>query len=74
MLDRVTPRQQLREELITITRMLMGQTPQIKGDLPGPDAARDKDDTGAQTTATDDGDADVEASAPETTTDTSANS
>jgi len=37
MLDRVTPRGQLREELITITRMLLGLPPQIKGDLPPPD-------------------------------------
>ncbi|MGX9356238.1 acetyl-CoA carboxylase, carboxyltransferase subunit beta [Roseobacteraceae bacterium S113] len=36
MLDRVTPRAQMREELITITRMLMGQPPAIKGDLPPP--------------------------------------
>jgi acetyl-CoA carboxylase carboxyl transferase subunit beta len=36
MLDRVTPRTQLREELITITRMLMGQTPVVAGDLPAP--------------------------------------
>ncbi|MBC7133698.1 MAG: acetyl-CoA carboxylase carboxyltransferase subunit beta [Roseovarius sp.] len=36
MLDRVTPRGALREELITITRMLMGLPPAIKGDLPAP--------------------------------------
>jgi acetyl-CoA carboxylase carboxyl transferase subunit beta len=42
MLDRVTHRKQLREELITITRMLLGQTPAIKGDLPAPDATVDK--------------------------------
>jgi acetyl-CoA carboxylase carboxyl transferase subunit beta len=36
MLDRVTPRAQMREELITITRMLMGLTPAIMGDLPPP--------------------------------------
>lgn len=36
MLDRVTHRVQLRDELITITRMLMGQTPAVKGDLPAP--------------------------------------
>jgi acetyl-CoA carboxylase carboxyl transferase subunit beta len=36
MLDRVTPRTQLREELITITRMLMGQSPVVAGDLPAP--------------------------------------
>jgi acetyl-CoA carboxylase carboxyl transferase subunit beta len=36
MLDRVTHRKQLRDELITICRMLMGQPPAVKGDLPAP--------------------------------------
>jgi acetyl-CoA carboxylase carboxyl transferase subunit beta len=36
MLDRVTHRRNLREELITITRLLMGQPPAVKGDLPAP--------------------------------------
>ena len=36
MLDRVTPRTQMREELITITRMLLGLPPAIRGDLPAP--------------------------------------
>ena len=36
MLDRVTPRTKLREELITIIRMLTGQTPAVWGDLPAP--------------------------------------
>jgi len=35
MLDRVTPRTKMREELITICRMLMRQTPAVRGDLPG---------------------------------------
>jgi acetyl-CoA carboxylase carboxyl transferase subunit beta len=39
MLDRVTPRTALREELITITRMLLGLPPAIKGDLPAPEPA-----------------------------------
>ncbi|MDX5381709.1 MAG: acetyl-CoA carboxylase, carboxyltransferase subunit beta [Rhodobacterales bacterium] len=39
MLDRVTPRTKLREELITITRMLTGQPPAVWGDLPAPEAA-----------------------------------
>ena len=43
MLDRVTPRTELREELITITRMLMGLTPAVKGDLPPPDPEPDAD-------------------------------
>jgi acetyl-CoA carboxylase carboxyl transferase subunit beta len=38
MLDRVTPRTKLREELITITRMLLRQTPAVWGDLPAPAA------------------------------------
>ncbi len=37
MLDRVTPRTQMRDELITITRMLMGLPPAVRGDLPPPD-------------------------------------
>lgn len=36
MLDRVTHRNDMREELITITRMLLGLTPAVKGDLPAP--------------------------------------
>ncbi len=36
MLDRVTHRKKLRDELITILRMLMGQPPAVKGDLPAP--------------------------------------
>ncbi|WP_425092844.1 acetyl-CoA carboxylase, carboxyltransferase subunit beta [Tropicimonas sp. S265A] len=36
MLDRVTHRMAMRDELIRITRMLTGQGPQIKGDLPAP--------------------------------------
>jgi acetyl-CoA carboxylase carboxyl transferase subunit beta len=38
MLDRVTPRAQLRDELITITRMLIGLPPAVAGDLPAPEA------------------------------------
>ena len=36
MLDRVTPRTEMRGELITIIRMLMGLPPQVVGDLPSP--------------------------------------
>jgi acetyl-CoA carboxylase carboxyl transferase subunit beta len=36
MLDRVTPRAKLREELIAITRMLTGQPPAVTADLPSP--------------------------------------
>ena len=38
MLDRVTSRLDLRDELITITRMLTGAPPAVKGDLPPPEA------------------------------------
>ena len=37
MLDRVTHRKNMRGELITIIRMLMGMTPPVMGDLPPPD-------------------------------------
>ena len=37
MLDRVTPRPQMRDELISITRMLLGLPPAIAGDLPPPE-------------------------------------
>ncbi|ROU01064.1 acetyl-CoA carboxylase, carboxyltransferase subunit beta [Histidinibacterium lentulum] len=36
MLDRVTPRGELRDELISITRMLLGLDPAVKGELPAP--------------------------------------
>lgn len=36
MLDRVTSRLEMREELITIVRMLMGLPPAVRGDLPAP--------------------------------------
>lgn len=42
MLDRVTPRTELREELINITRMLLGLTPAIHGELPAPTAGDDQ--------------------------------
>ncbi|MDX2483225.1 MAG: acetyl-CoA carboxylase, carboxyltransferase subunit beta [Pseudodonghicola sp.] len=37
MLDRVTKRTEMRDELITITRMLLGLPPAIRGDLPPPE-------------------------------------
>ena len=37
MLDRVTPRTKMREELITILRMLLKEPPQVVGDLPAPE-------------------------------------
>jgi acetyl-CoA carboxylase carboxyl transferase subunit beta len=36
MLDRVTHRKNLRDELVTVLRMLTGQAPAIKGELPAP--------------------------------------
>ncbi len=36
MLDRVTPRPKMRDELIVITRMLMGLPPAVRADLPPP--------------------------------------
>ncbi len=36
-LDRVTHRKDMREELITITRLLLKETPHVKGDLPAPE-------------------------------------
>ena len=36
MLDRVTHRKALKDELATLVRMLMGQPPAVKGDLPSP--------------------------------------
>ncbi|MCZ7675213.1 MAG: acetyl-CoA carboxylase, carboxyltransferase subunit beta [Roseovarius sp.] len=38
MLDRVTRRTEQREELISITRMLLGLPPAVRGDLPPPEA------------------------------------
>ncbi|MBD3679888.1 MAG: acetyl-CoA carboxylase carboxyltransferase subunit beta [Rhodobacteraceae bacterium] len=37
MLDRVTHRCKMREELVTILRMLLGQPAAVKGDLPAPE-------------------------------------
>ncbi|WP_333685156.1 acetyl-CoA carboxylase, carboxyltransferase subunit beta [Pontibaca methylaminivorans] len=57
MLDRVTNRNDLRDELITITRILMGLPPPVRGDLPAPG------DGEAETAAADAGQ-DSTASAP----------
>jgi acetyl-CoA carboxylase carboxyl transferase subunit beta len=55
MLDRVIPRTEMRAELITIIRMLMGFPPQVVGDLPAPvadpEAANEAEDA-AETAAT----------------------
>ena len=39
MLDRVTHRREMRGELIRILRMLTGETPEVKADLPAPEPA-----------------------------------
>ncbi|RLJ52042.1 acetyl-CoA carboxylase carboxyltransferase subunit alpha [Litoreibacter meonggei] len=41
MLDRVTHRKDMKDELVTIIRMLTGQPPAIKGDLPAPEPEQD---------------------------------
>jgi acetyl-CoA carboxylase carboxyl transferase subunit beta len=40
MLDRVTPRTRLRDELIAITRILLGLPPAVRGELPPPEPAK----------------------------------
>ena len=45
MLDRVTHRKNLRDELITITRMLLRKSPPIKGDLAAPKAETETADS-----------------------------
>ena len=60
MLDRVTPRPKMREELITIIRMLTGQPPAIAGDLPAPGEGAPDDGSGKA--AAPGGDADLGAS------------
>lgn len=50
MLDRVTKRTEMREELITIVRLLLDMPPAIKGDLPAPSKeAASKTDAKADT-------------------------
>ena len=52
MLDRVTHRKRLREELVTILRMLTGEPPAVKGDLPAPEvAATPAPETASEATA-----------------------
>jgi acetyl-CoA carboxylase carboxyl transferase subunit beta len=52
MLDRVTHRMKMRDELITILRMLMGMPPAVAGDLPAPEAPAE--DAPAETAAAED--------------------
>lgn len=51
MLDRVTPRTEMRAELITITRMLMGLPPAVMGDLPSPEAVEKAEQKAAKSDA-----------------------
>jgi acetyl-CoA carboxylase carboxyltransferase subunit alpha len=43
MLDRVTPRGQMRTELITILRMLLNLPPAVTADLPAPELPVEED-------------------------------
>ncbi|MDK3071495.1 acetyl-CoA carboxylase, carboxyltransferase subunit beta [Sedimentitalea sp. JM2-8] len=45
MLDRVTPRTRMRDELIQIVRLLMGLPPAVRGDLPAPAAPAPEPET-----------------------------
>ncbi len=49
MLDRVTHRKDLKDELVTILRMLTNQPPAVKGDLPAPDPAPEVEEPAAET-------------------------
>jgi acetyl-CoA carboxylase carboxyl transferase subunit beta len=51
MLDRVTPRTELRDELIGITRMLLGLPPAVRGDLPAPEEGGELDHALSEPTA-----------------------
>ena len=51
MLDRVTPRPNMRDELITITRMLLNLPPAIAGDLPPPTLVQNEPETPAPAAA-----------------------
>ncbi|AWI84503.1 acetyl-CoA carboxylase, carboxyltransferase subunit beta [Alloyangia pacifica] len=48
MLDRVTDRRELKGELTTILRMLLGMPPAVTGDLPAPDAETEPADAVAE--------------------------
>ncbi len=45
MLDRVTHRKEMKTELVTILRMLMGIGPAVAGDLPAPGPSNDEAST-----------------------------
>jgi acetyl-CoA carboxylase carboxyl transferase subunit beta len=48
MLDRVTHRKDMRDELVTIVRMLMGMSPPVMGDLPAPKETAETPDQPAE--------------------------
>ncbi len=48
MIDRVTPRKEIKGELISILRMLMDLPPPIAGDLPSPEKAEPANDTAGE--------------------------
>ena len=52
MLDRVTPRTEMRDDLIGITRMLLGLGPAVRADLPAPDGNPADDQSPAEQEAT----------------------
>ncbi len=51
MIDRVVHRKDMRDELATIIRMLMGMTPPVMGDLPKPEPVAEAAAEGAQSDA-----------------------
>ena len=53
MLDRVTHRSKMKEELVTIVRMLLRLDPAVKGDLPPPDQIALPDESDGKTTKAD---------------------
>ena len=61
MLDRVTPRAEMRDELIQIVRMLTGDSPAVKGDLPAPAPIPSAKDDAESTAEGDDAKEDAEA-------------
>ena len=59
MLDRVTHRKDMKDELVTILRMLTGQPPAVKGDLPKPEPEAETEPK-AETAASEEASADAE--------------
>lgn len=55
MIDRVVARKDIRDELVTVSRMLMRQSPAIRGDLPKPTAKKKAQPADKEKPATDTG-------------------